>query len=373
MSGGRERQGSMMGSLMRKASQKLGLAPSESRRRAASRSASGAPDGEMFDEEEMDDFGARKDWSIHTFHGHDSSVYGCTFTPGAETFVSGGRDKTLRLWQMPAVPGVTEVPAQPIRTVRGHSGFVLACDVSPTGKQVITGSEDSKVYMWETSTGKQIATMSGHSSKVYAASYTPSTSPCAGAHIVTGSLDQTVRIWDVESQRQRCLLRGHMDNVFTARFCGDANLIVSGGDDKDLFVWDFRQQREVFTLSGHRATVWSAVWNTANTEVLSCGMGSELIVFDVRQRKEKFRADGVHDGTPTHQALYSASGNEVITCGRDKMIQIRENGPGLPLVHSLKGHNGTVYHIDLHPDGEHLLSSSVDTTLKLWALSERSQ
>eukprot|EP00756_Hemistasia_phaeocysticola_P058593 Hpha_TRINITY_DN35236_c0_g1::TRINITY_DN35236_c0_g1_i1::g.145097::m.145097 len=363
--GGRERGGSRIGNLMRAASGALGFGakdPHPARRRAQSVRAPGEPDGEEVVEEEMGDVGQkRNDLSFATFRGHESSVYGCCWLPGADEFASGGRDKSLRLWK-------AETPSAGGRAVvKGHSGFVLSCDVSPTGKHLISGSEDSNLYMWEVQ-GKMIASMRGHTNKVYAASYMPPTSPEAGARVITASLDHTVRLWDVESTKQRGCLRAHTDNVFAARFSWDGSLAASGGDDKGIIVWDWRQQKEAYSLPGHRATIWSVVWRANDDELLSCGMGSELAVFCCRQRQIKYRADAVHGNTPTHQAVFSADGNTVMSCGRDKLVQLRDNAPGLPLVRSLHGHTGTVYHIDLHPDGTTLLSSSVDTTLKLWRL-----
>ncbi|MEH2015714.1 MAG: hypothetical protein V7K65_30430 [Nostoc sp.] len=38
---------------------------------------------------------------IHTFNGHSAEVYAIAFSADGKTLVSGGRDKTIKIWQLP--------------------------------------------------------------------------------------------------------------------------------------------------------------------------------------------------------------------------------------------------------------------------------
>eukprot|EP01062_Namystynia_karyoxenos_P028186 TRINITY_DN21402_c0_g1_i1.p1 TRINITY_DN21402_c0_g1~~TRINITY_DN21402_c0_g1_i1.p1 ORF type:complete len:406 (+),score=126.38 TRINITY_DN21402_c0_g1_i1:80-1297(+) len=359
--------GAWAASGMKKTGQMLGVVAPEKTRRSAPLPAGLAPDAE---ECEMGEYGAggnsggSSDESLRTFRGHTSSVYGCVFAPGQSRFLTGGRDKTLRLWQLP------EFGAEKVKVFDDHSGFVLACDFAATKKHVCSASEDGNVYIYETAGGTRAATLKGHSSKVYAVHYTPCTSLNAASTIVSASLDRTVRLWDADTGQQELRLDGHTDNVFAAQWSRSGELIASAGDDLRVCLWDPREGRTVYELSGHKRTIWNLHWAADDLQLASCGMGAELRVWDMRQRREFASANGCHHGTPTHQALFSPDGSAVITCGRDKLVQVRKNAAGLPLLYELRGHNGTVYHMDLHPDGEQLLTSSVDCTLKMWRLRD---
>eukprot|EP01065_Artemidia_motanka_P036010 TRINITY_DN4390_c3_g1_i1.p1 TRINITY_DN4390_c3_g1~~TRINITY_DN4390_c3_g1_i1.p1 ORF type:complete len:385 (+),score=139.63 TRINITY_DN4390_c3_g1_i1:118-1272(+) len=379
MSGGRRRRpsdaqqqqqpqgwGSWAASGMKKTGQMLGVvAPDKARRTAGEQLGGGPPDVE---ELEMGEYGGGKaaggpqDDAIRVFRGHTSSVYGCVFAPGQARFVSGGRDKTLRLWYL------TDFGEGRTKELSPHRGFVLTCDFAATKKHIVTGSEDSNVYVYETSEGTVAGTLKGHTNKVYAVAYTPCTSMTPASTIVSASLDRTARLWDADTLQEEAKLSGHTDNVFAAQFSRSGELVATAGDDLRILAWDPRTRKPAFEWTGHQRTIWSVCWNRDDSQLVSCGMGAELKLWDVRQRKELSSAYGCHHGTPTHQAIFADDDRCIITCGRDKKVQVRKNTTGLPLMYELQGHTGTVYHMDLHPDGDQLLTSSVDCSLRMWKL-----
>lgn len=357
-----------LGSALKKGGQMVGVvAPDKGRRRAESAAGAHGPDEETGEAQEMGEYGgggsrSDHDQSLRTFRGHTSSVYGCVFAPGQARFLSGGRDKQLRIWHLP------EFGEEKVKVVTDHPGFVLSCDFAATKKHICSGSEDGNVYIYETSAMKLSATLKGHTSKVYAVHYTPCSSFCPGAQIVSGSLDKTVRIWNAETEQEEVVLTGHKDNVFATYWNHSGDVAASAGDDLSILLWDPRQPKATAEMKGHGRTIWNLNWSLDDQQLVSCGMGAETRVWDMRRHQEATAAFSCHHGSPTHQAIFARDTALIITCGRDKLVQVRRNAPGLPVLYELKGHTGTVYHMDLHPDGEQLLTSSVDTTLKMWRL-----
>ncbi|MEI6535863.1 MAG: hypothetical protein WCN98_11020, partial [Verrucomicrobiaceae bacterium] len=63
---------------------------------------------------------------------------------------------------------------------------------------IVTASSDKTARVWETSSGKQLATISGHVSAVWSAQFSVD-----GHRIVTASTDGTVRVWEVVIQKDR--------------------------------------------------------------------------------------------------------------------------------------------------------------------------
>ncbi|MEH2246660.1 WD40 repeat domain-containing protein [Nostoc sp.] len=39
--------------------------------------------------------------AIHTFNGHSAEVYAIAFSADSKTLDSGGKDKTINIWQLP--------------------------------------------------------------------------------------------------------------------------------------------------------------------------------------------------------------------------------------------------------------------------------
>eukprot|EP00755_Sulcionema_specki_P008706 Sspe_Gene.41698::Locus_20179_Transcript_1_1_Confidence_1.000_Length_1296::g.41698::m.41698 len=340
-------------------------------RRHVSRQAQG-PDEVI--EEEMGEFGGGSatasegsgDSSFRTFKGHEAAVYGCVFSPCTTRILTGGRDRTMRVWTFEDGDLMKE-PA--VRTIRGNYGIVLVSDFSPTGREVVWGSDDGNVYIFEAVSTKHLLTLKGHTNKVYGAVYTPMGSTSPGEYLATVSLDRTVRLWSAETGQEEGVMKGHTDNIFACRYATDGRVLATAGDDKGIIVWDWRTGKKAFVMTGHKSTVWSVSWNPTDTQLVSTSMGCEVKMWDIRMHTCSWTIEGAHSGLPIHQGIFS--GDHVITCARDKRVAIWDAArPSKDTMTELRGHNGTVYHMDIHPLGNTLLTSSVDSTVKLWHLPD---
>ena len=334
------------------------------------------PEGEEMGEFGGGEVGVSNDGSLKTFKGHTSAVYGCAFAPGAQRFVSGGADKTLRLWTLtnevsPPKEGEEgylasgSEPAPVVRTIKHHAGVVLGCDFSPTGREIVSCSDNGNAFVFDAKSTKQLYVLAGHTQKVYGVAFSPVGSTCPGQYIASVSLDTTVRLWNTETGKQEALLKGHNDNVFAVNFSHDGRLLATSGDDRKIFLWDWRTGKKATTLQGHAATVWSVAFSHDDSLLASTGMGHEVRLWDIRTEKTLWKHDGAHSKMPVHQAIFSTDDKYVLTGGRDKKAALYETDDGKK-VHEFTGHTGTVYHMAMHPAGDRLLTASVDSTMKLW-------
>ena len=72
---------------------------------------------------------------------HGGGIAGVAFSPDSRTIVTGGWDKTARLWDVEA--------GRPIGASLKHRGTVRAVAFSPDGKLVLTGCDDGLARLWE--------------------------------------------------------------------------------------------------------------------------------------------------------------------------------------------------------------------------------
>jgi WD40 repeat protein len=120
---------------------------------------------------------------------------------------------------------------------------VLSATFSSDGSRIVTasgpgtGDGDMTARIWDAASGKEIAVLRGHDSRVWFAAFNSD-----GSRIVTASGDKTARIWDATSFRQIEVLQGHDDQVRSAAFSFDGSRVVTASWDKTVRIWNVRLQ-----------------------------------------------------------------------------------------------------------------------------------
>jgi len=106
---------------------------------------------------------------------------------------------------------------------RGHLGAVKIAVFSPDGKYLVTGGRDRTAKLWEVATGREMRTFLGHEGTVQAVCFTPD-----GKYVATGSTDKTVKLWNILNAE---LIRTFnlKDRVTTIDFTSDGKYMVTGG------------------------------------------------------------------------------------------------------------------------------------------------
>jgi WD40 repeat protein len=61
---------------------------------------------------------------------------------------------------------------------------------NPDGKILVSGGPDNLIKIWHVKTGKQLATLSGHSKAVTSVAFSPD-----GKILASGSGDGTIKLW----------------------------------------------------------------------------------------------------------------------------------------------------------------------------------
>ena len=96
--------------------------------------------------------------------------------------------------------------------------------------------------------------------------------------------------------------------------------------------------------------------------LLSASDDGTIGIWDPRQRAA---IDHYEDKYPIMACCFSEAGNQVFSGGLDNIIKVWDVRQKA-IVQQLSGHTDTITSLMLSPDGQHLLSNSMDSTVRTW-------
>jgi WD40 repeat protein len=230
-----------------------------------------------------------------------------------------GSDKVPTLWNLDT--------GKVLMRFIGHRECVRAVALSPDQRYVITGGgedgyipsldTDYSVRLWDSSTGKEVKRLDGHSRNVHTVAFFPD-----GKRALAAFADQTVVVWDLET----------------------------GGVLHSFLVWLSTPPAVILSLDGtkiaakvgnHRITVWDA------------STGEPICHFE---RSDEFLEESIQF-SPCGRWLVSASDTGTV----------HQWDTTTRTLHALlHGHTDFVHKILISADGKWIVTASHDRTVRIW-------
>jgi WD40 repeat protein len=147
------------------------------------------------------------------------------FSPDDNLLASAcGKDETIMLWKTN-----TWKPRRRIGTRTINGVFVSGVDFSPNGRTIAIGKNVSPT-LWDVTTGKQLHDFVGDGAAV---AFSPN-----GRLLSIGGSQTRLRIMNTASGKMLKALRGHDGPLSSAVFSHDGGLLVSGSGDGTARIWD---------------------------------------------------------------------------------------------------------------------------------------
>jgi WD40 repeat protein len=303
------------------------------------------------------------------FTGHNGGVQAVAIgvRRGRPVVVSGGLDRTVRVWDLDS----GELVLGPLT---GHNGRVYTVAVGERqGRPVIaSGSSDGAVRVWDLDSGELVlGPLTGHNGRVY----TVAVGERRGRPVIaSGSSDCAVRVWDLDSgELVLGPLTGHNDWVYTVAV-GERRgrpVIASGSYDRTVRVWDLESGELVLgPLTGHNDEVQAvAMGDRRWPVVVSSGSDHTVRVWDLDSGGPTLLTG--HNGRVSTVAVGVRKHRPVIVSGSyDRTVRVWDLESGELVLGPLTGHDGRVstVAVGVRKHRPVIVSGSYDRTVRVWDL-----
>jgi WD40 repeat protein len=324
--------------------------------------------------------------------GHTEEVTCVAFSPDNKTLVSGGKDRTVRLWN--------SGDGKLLATLTDGDPNGRAATFSPDGRRLaatcggLYRSTTAQAVVWETATRKPLCSMpaayiSDPASVVFspdgARMATGCDRPRGGYHVAGGQelrLRGAIEVWESDDFkrfpfplksltdsgtfglrmgefRHRGALSKYKDPVLSVTFSPDGKILMTGGTDGRIFgkgiirLWRI-SDGELVRQIGPLDSPITRIDRSPNGRLLASASSKMFDGFGVYVDAERRGTDSLSD----------------IRHPLDLVVQLWDADSGKQ-AGTLEGHTAEVTSVAFSPDGQYLASASMDRTVRLWRVDAR--
>lgn len=292
---------------------------------------------------------------LREFVGHTGAVQGLAVTPDGKALVTGGEDRTVRVWDVTS--------GKPLRSFQGHMTKVTAVGVRGDGRQVASASDDGAIRLWDLGHADDHKAVTDATDSLWAVAVSPD-----GKRFATAGADKTIRVYDPETGKLELTLGEHKSPVTSLAFFPDGNRLASAGGDRVVKVWDIAAKKAVTELAGHESAILSVAVGGGGKLVVSGAADKTVRGFDPESGKANWTWTGK---SPVCGVAVRPDGKFVaagLANGGLVVLDVSSSAPRE--VFAQPAHVAGVACVAYSPDGSRVASVGGDGAVRIWTVTE---
>ncbi|MGD9092100.1 MAG: ABC transporter permease subunit, partial [Anaerolineales bacterium] len=234
---------------------------------------------------------------------------------------------------------------------------------------VAAGVDDGTIRLWDIKNDWEMQSLAGHSGAVTSVDFTPD-----GATLISAGSDGTLRIWDVSS-RQVVNFQEISDKPLNqASMALDGSLLATIGEDGIVRVFEVESGQMIQSIGPTEGTKLAVAVN-ADGSLVAAGDGADIQIWDAQTGESIRRLEGYWEDETEEQWLghdeevtalvFSPDGQLLVSGSLDKVISFWDLESGE--VNWLgEGHFATINELLFDQEGKNVHSASADFKSKIW-------
>ncbi|KAG2470426.1 WD repeat domain-containing protein 83 [Polypterus senegalus] len=261
-------------------------------------------------------------------------------------------------------PEKAEMPSKLLRTVDCKQGAVRAVRFNVDGNYCLTCGSDKSLKLWNPYRGILLKSYTGHGYEVLDAD-----GSFDNSQLCSCGSDKTVILWDVASGQVIRKFRGHAGKVNCVRFNEEASVIISGSIDSSVRCWDTRSRRPEPIQIMDEAKDGVSSLQVSEQEILTGSVDGRVRRYDLRVGQ--LFSDFID--SPVTSVSFSKDGQCMLSSSLDSTLRLIDKDTG-ELLGEYTGHKNSKYKLDccFSDKDTHVGSCSEDGKVYFWDLVEGS-
>ncbi|KAG2375272.1 hypothetical protein C9374_009895 [Naegleria lovaniensis] len=221
-----------------------------------------------------------------------------------------------------------------------------------------------------------ILRLEGHQSEVFTCKFSN-----RGQFMASGAFDKTVLLWDVFGEtideidesdssypttfNYGCLL-GHKNAILDLDWLLSEDRLITASADNSVMLWDSVRCTRVRQFKDHSAVVNCCTTSKYSTQSDLFASGSDDKTINIYDQRERKCVKTIRAKYPVFSLCFSENSDRLFSCGVDHVISTWDMKTDKFLYSLGSGHTDSITDIKLSPDGNFILSNSMDGTCRIW-------
>lgn len=243
------------------------------------------------------------------------------------------------------------------------------------GAKLVAASGTSGLFgearLWDVAEGKLLHTFRGHRDSILAVAISPD-----GEWLATGSYDRKVMIWNTNTGEPVRTLAGHNGAIFDVAFSPDGRVLATASADATIKLWSVATGERLDTLSQPLEAQYCVAFSPDGSRVFAGGADSrirawQLVSIDKPQINPILFSRYAHEA-PVVRLSFSQNGQELVSSAEDRTVKLWD-AENLIQAHVFEAQSDIVNALDFVSNQRRIVVGRMDGTFQLYQLPEIQQ